>query len=59
MIHVTRLAQVCNEIDGNTLVMYGWKVTVEIQDGRRKDAEVIRNVDSRLESAYYLITHLS
>ena len=37
---------------GNTrLVMDKWKVTVEIQDGWRKDAEEIRNVDFSLESA--------
>ena len=39
------------------LVMRRWKVTVEIQDGWRKDAEGIRNIDSLLESVYYLITH--
>ena len=50
MIHVTRLAR---------CVMSICKVTVEIQDGWRKDAERIRNVDFRLERAYYFITHFS
>ena len=45
--------------NNKTKVMPRWKVTVEIQDGRRKDAEGIRNVDSCLESAYYFMTHFS
>ena len=41
-------------------IMSRRKVTVEIQDGRRKVAEGIRNVfGSRLDSAYYFITHFS
>ena len=32
-----------------------WKVIVEIQDGCRKDAQGIRNIDFGLECAYYLI----
>ena len=39
--------------------MRGWKVTVEIEDGWRKDAEGIRNFEFSLESAYYFITHFS
>ena len=39
--------------------MCKWKVTVEIEDGWRKDAEGIRNVDSHLESSYYFITHFT
>ena len=47
-------------IDGKMrLVMCRWKVTVEIQDGRRKDAEGIKNDDFRIESAYYLVTQFS
>ena len=37
--------------------MCTWKVTVEIQDVWRKDAEGIRYVDSLLESANYVIAH--
>ena len=57
MIQVTYLAQVCNKyVDGNTrLVMRRWKVTVEIQDSRRKDAEGIRNLEKHLRKILIFI----
>ena len=35
--------------------MSRWKVTIEIQDGWRKDAEGIKNIDSRLERINILL----
>ena len=50
-------------IDGNTpLVMCRWKITAEIQDGWRKDAEGIRNVEKHLWQFFdfrSFITHFS